>query len=105
MGDEAVPLTAPPSLPMGVGGEARWEPVIVTLSPPWTLMFYTDGLVEGLAAPDSRDRMGEDGLVARLSGLDRMDGPSVDALLADVRAANGGPVSDDVALVIVSRHA
>jgi hypothetical protein len=29
----------------------------------------------------------------------------VDALLAHVEAANGGPLNDDVALVVVSRRA
>jgi serine phosphatase RsbU (regulator of sigma subunit) len=102
---EVAPLAAPPSLPMGVGGEERWEPVILTLTPPWSLVFYTDGLVEGRVAPDSDDRFGEHGLVARLRGLRSIDEPTVDALLAHVEAANGGPLNDDVALVVVSRRA
>jgi serine phosphatase RsbU (regulator of sigma subunit) len=102
--DAVTPIAAPPSLPMGVGGEERWEPVIVTLTPPWTLMFYTDGLVEGLAAPDSSDRFGERRLVARLSELMPIDDSSVDSLLAHVEAANGGPMDDDLALIVVSRR-
>lgn len=98
-------LAAAPSLPMGVGGDARWEPVIVTLTPPWSLFFYTDGLVEGRLAPGSYERFGEHGLVSRLRGLGQLDEPAVDALLADVLAANGGPMDDDVALVVVSRRA
>jgi len=90
---------------MGVGGEARWEPVIVTLTPPWSLVFYTDGLVEGRAAPDSHDRFGEDGLVSRLRRLGPIDESAVDALLAHVVSAKGGPMNDDVALVVVSRRA
>jgi serine phosphatase RsbU (regulator of sigma subunit) len=105
IGEEVTPIAAPPSLPMGVGGEVRWEPVIVTLTPPWALVFYTDGLVEGLAAPDSPKRFGEAGLVSRLSGLGLPDELAVDALLAHVKAANGGPMSDDIALVVVSRRA
>ncbi len=58
---------------MGVGGEERWEPVIVTLTAPWSLVFYTDGLVEGRAAPESDDRFGEHGLVARLRDLRPID--------------------------------
>jgi serine phosphatase RsbU (regulator of sigma subunit) len=100
--DEVVPLAAPPSLPMGVGGEARWDPVIITLTPPWSLFFYTDGLVEGPAALDSPDRFGEEGLVARLNGHRAIDEAAVDALLAHIQAANGGPMKDDVALVVVS---
>jgi serine phosphatase RsbU (regulator of sigma subunit) len=105
VGDEAVPLAALPSLPMGVGGEARWEPAIVRLTPPWTLVFYTDGLVEGLAAPDSPERFGEAGLVSHLSHHSPMDEAAVNELLAHVEAANAGPMDDDVALVVVSRRA
>jgi serine phosphatase RsbU (regulator of sigma subunit) len=105
VGGEVTSLAAPPSLPMGVGGEARWEPVIITLTPPWTLVFYTDGLVEGLAAPDSRERFGEGGLVSRLRALEPIDESAVDSLLAHVEAANGGPMDDDLALVVVSRRA
>ena len=101
LGQEVAPLDAPPSLPLGVGGEERLEPAIVTLTPPWSLMFYTDGLVEGLARPGIRDRFGEDGLVAWLSGVGPIDVAAVDALLTHVEAANGGPMNDDVALVVV----
>jgi serine phosphatase RsbU (regulator of sigma subunit) len=102
---DVAPLAAPASLPMGVGVEAHWEPVIVTLTPPWSLVFYTDGLAEGRVAPDSHDRLGEEGLVARLRGLGPIDELAVDALLAHIEAANGGPMNDDVALVVVSRRA
>lgn len=105
VGHEVAPLPASPSLPMGVGGEERWEPAILTLTPPWSLLFYTDGLVEGRMAPGSPDRFGQDGLVAYLRGVGALDEAAVDALLAHVEASNGGPVDDDVALVVVSRRA
>jgi serine phosphatase RsbU (regulator of sigma subunit) len=104
VGHDVVRLEASPSLPMGVGDEACWEPAIVTLTPPWSLVFYTDGLVEGLAGPESRDRFGEEALVAWLRRADPIDEPAIDALLAHVEAANGGPLGDDVALVVVSRR-
>jgi serine phosphatase RsbU (regulator of sigma subunit) len=66
---------------------------------------YTDGLVEGQAGPGSSDRFGDDGLVAELSRLAPIDEPAVGRLLAGVEAANGGPMKDDVALVVVSRRA
>jgi serine phosphatase RsbU (regulator of sigma subunit) len=105
VGEEVAPLAAPPSLPMGVGGETRWEPVIVTLTPPWTLVFYTDGLIEGRATPASSDRLGEHGLISLLRGLRPLGEPAVDALLAQVEAANGHPMDDDMAVVVVSRRA
>ena len=104
VGEEIVPLAPPPSLPMGVGGETRWEPVIVTLTPPWSLLFYTDGLTEGCVAPGSRDRLGEHGLISRLRDLRPLDEGAVDALLFHVETANGQPMDDDVALIVVSRR-
>ncbi len=105
IGHEVAPIAAPPSLPMGMGGQARWEPVIVNLTPPWTLVFYTDGLIEGRVTAGSAERFGEEGLVSRLSDLAPIDQAAVDALVAHVRAANGGPMDDDLALVVVSRRA
>ncbi len=105
VGRGVAPIAAPPSLPMGFGGQARWEPVIVTLTPPWTLVFYTDGLIEGRVAADARERFGEEGLVSQLSDLAPIDDAAVDALLAHVEAANGGPMDDDLALLVVSRRA
>lgn len=105
IGREVAPIAAQPSLPMGMGGLARWEPVIVNLTPPWTLVFYTDGLIEGHMAADSLERFGEEGLVSRLGDLAPIDEAAVDALVAHVKAANGGPMTDDLALVVVSRRA
>ena len=105
VGDEVAPLTTPPSLPMGVGGETRWEPVIVTLTPPWSLVLYTDGVIEGRAAPGSSERLGEHGLISRLHALRPLDETAVDALLTQVEAANGRPMDDDMALIVVSRRA
>ena len=105
IGRGVAPIAAPPSLPVGLGGQDRWEPVIVTLTPPWTLVFYTDGLIEGHVAADSPERFGVEGLVSQLSGQAPVDDATVDALLAHVRAANGGPMDDDLAIVIVSRRA
>lgn len=102
--DEVVPLVAPPSLPLGVGGDALWEPAIVMLTAPWSLVFYTDGLIEGRAAPAAAERYGEAGLVSRLSDLGTIDDQAVDETLAHIASANDGPMGDDVALIVVSRR-
>jgi serine phosphatase RsbU (regulator of sigma subunit) len=103
LGGAVKALSARPALPLGVGGEERWEPTIVTLAAPWSLLAYTDGLIEGRAAPGSLERYGEQRLIAHLSRMDTVDGAALDGLLAAVVAANGGPLVDDVALLVVSR--
>jgi integral membrane sensor domain MASE1 len=84
----------------------EWEARTLEVGDGWTLLCYTDGLVEGLRAPDSVDRFGTDGLVETVTallatgrGLDAM----LDGVLAAVRDANGGDLSDDVAILCCAR--
>jgi serine phosphatase RsbU (regulator of sigma subunit) len=84
----------------------EWEARTLEVGDGWTLLCYTDGLVEGLRAPDSVDRFGTDGLVETVTallatgrGLDAM----LDGVLAAVRDANGGELSDDVAILCCAR--
>jgi integral membrane sensor domain MASE1/serine phosphatase RsbU (regulator of sigma subunit) len=79
-----------------------WEARTLEVGDEWTLLCYTDGLVEGLRAPGSMERFGIDALVGTVAGLlataDDLDA-ALDDLLAAVRAANGGELSDDVAIL------
>jgi serine phosphatase RsbU (regulator of sigma subunit) len=84
----------------------EWEARTLEVGDGWTLLCYTDGLVEGLRAPGSSERFGSDalaetvaGLLATGRGLDAM----LDGLLAAVRDANGGDLSDDVAILCIAR--
>jgi PAS domain S-box-containing protein len=79
-----------------------WEARTLEVGDEWTLLCYTDGLVEGLREPGSMERFGIDALVGTVAGLlgtgDDLDA-ALDDLLAAVRAANGGELSDDVAIL------
>jgi serine phosphatase RsbU (regulator of sigma subunit) len=81
-----------------------WQAAGFDLEPGWALLLYTDGLVEGHAAPDARERFG----VARLAPLLHhkgavtcLDARALDDVLDQVQAANGKPFGDDVALLVV----
>jgi PAS domain S-box-containing protein len=83
-----------------------WEAGELEVGGAWTLLCYTDGLVEGRAAPGAVERYGIDALVAAAAGLlghgagiDEL----VDGLLDVAHKANGGELSDDVAILCVSR--
>jgi serine phosphatase RsbU (regulator of sigma subunit) len=72
-------------------------------SPPWSLVLYTDGLVEGRTEPAGPRPFGAD----RLRALLATPGPplgeeDVDTVLHSVATANGGPMSDDIVVVAVS---
>jgi PAS domain S-box-containing protein len=82
-----------------------WPAAAVPLSDAWTLLCYTDGLIEGLAAPSSTERYGIEQLTRMIAsllgeqdGLDQL----LDRLLEIIQDANGAPLEDDVAILCLS---
>jgi serine phosphatase RsbU (regulator of sigma subunit) len=106
---------APTTLGDGCGGpplglfDEVWPAVPVALGSEWSLMLYTDGLIEGKGGPDG-SVLGPEGLLGLITASS--SGPSVpgfedalaDTLLKTVERLNGGPMADDVAFIIVGRH-
>ena len=90
--------------PIGVFDDVVWPAVTVPLPDSWSLVLYTDGLIEGR---DRSGRWGADGLAAAAPGLVPVSGPNrlsglVKALVAEAVARNGGPLPDDVAILALS---
>ncbi|MCU1374480.1 MAG: hypothetical protein JWO68_1766, partial [Actinomycetia bacterium] len=87
--------------PLGIEGEPP-PAVDIDLPETWGLLLHTDGLFEGRAAPGATERLGQDALVswlARRSGA--IDDSDLDDLIAYVEWANGAPVDDDVAVLLL----
>jgi serine phosphatase RsbU (regulator of sigma subunit) len=85
-----------------------WEAGQLDADGPWTLLCYTDGLVEGRSAPGSVERFGIDALEATVAELLASTGglqEMLDRLLDVVHQANGGDLSDDLAILCLSRAA
>lgn len=78
-----------------------WQVADFALEPGWVLLLYTDGLVEGYAAPEARERFGVDRLAPLLYRQAPATCLDARALFHEVRAANGKPFDDDVALLVV----
>ena len=93
--------------PLGVVDDARWPAQQVELPPDWSLLLFTDGLIEGRTG-DGSTRLGDEGLVRLLTESRGRNGTSADGLLRGVVEAaerlNGGPLADDVAAVLISRR-
>jgi hypothetical protein len=100
----AVEIDVPSGPPIGVDTASRWHELRVELpADPWTLMLYTDGLVEGRSSPEGPRPFGHDRLLAILADLDPpLDDADLDTILAVVRKANGGAMPDDVIALAVS---
>lgn len=103
-GREVTPLPVVPMPPLGSIDWPVEEPLRLSLPAGWRLFFYTDGLIEGRAAPGSPERVGEQGLIEAVRRLDGevVDRESLERLLADVEAAGGEPFADDVAVMLIS---
>lgn len=90
---------------LGLLSGARWPRMQVELGAEWSLMLYTDGLIEGRVG-DSGERLGQDGMVdmvrrqltAGLHGEELLQ-----AAVSEVRDLNGGELTDDVAVLLLDR--
>ncbi|MGW0750086.1 PP2C family protein-serine/threonine phosphatase [Streptomyces sp. NPDC002587] len=90
---------------LGLLPKARWPRRQVELGGTWSLMLYTDGLIEGRIG-EGRERLGQDGMVEMINRhLDRgLSGEGLlEAAVTEARRLNGGELTDDVAVVLLSR--
>ncbi|MET8092787.1 fused response regulator/phosphatase [Micromonospora sp. NPDC005220] len=104
-GGQVVPVPAPGGLLLGVRPR---RPIAYDLefdTDDWSLLMYTDGLIEGRVG-EGNERLDVPGL----SGLlDEPDNRSVSLpelpawLVGRAERLNGGPLADDVAMLLVSR--
>jgi serine phosphatase RsbU (regulator of sigma subunit) len=104
-------LEAPISLPPGITGGSHWPSATVELGQDWSVLIYTDGLVEGKTGTGP-ERLGSEGLI-RLIEKERAQDPAghpplrvanerlVDALIGQARELNGGDLDDDLAVLVL----
>ena len=91
---------------LGLLPNARWPRRQVELGGTWSLMLYTDGLIEGRIGA-GKERLGQEGMVdmvrrqltTGLSGEELLT-----AAVNEVRDLNGGELTDDVAVLLLERR-
>jgi serine phosphatase RsbU (regulator of sigma subunit) len=103
-------LSAPACLPLGIAETADWPSSEVQLGTDWSVLIYTDGLIEGRIGTGP-DRLGGDGLIESIEALLRAAPPEgsrereprdeqlLDELVSRVRQLNGGELDDDLAML------
>jgi serine phosphatase RsbU (regulator of sigma subunit) len=95
-----------PGPPLGVVG-GGWEETHLELPEQWGLLAFSDGLYEGFSG-SGRNRLGVDGLLREIAAVGPLETwcstprTALDALVAAVEAENRGPLSDDLATVLIS---
>ncbi|TGZ17138.1 hypothetical protein DV517_21110 [Streptomyces sp. S816] len=92
---------------LGMLPGARWSRMQVELGAEWSLMLYTDGLIEGRVGAGG-ERLGQDGMVEmiRRQLAEGLRGEELlRAAVQEVRRLNEGELADDVAVVLLDRMA
>ncbi|MGW1026145.1 PP2C family protein-serine/threonine phosphatase [Streptomyces sp. NPDC002577] len=90
---------------LGLLERARWPRQQVELGAAWSLMLYTDGLIEGRIGQGNQ-RLGQEGMVEMVrrqlaAGLQGEE--LLEAAVNEVRDLNGGDLTDDVAVLLLNR--
>jgi serine phosphatase RsbU (regulator of sigma subunit) len=94
--------------PLGIFDHDDWPAHHAQLEGPWSLLLYTDGLVEGRVG-DGPERFGEQRLVelverhvATAAAWPADPGGLLGGLIAEVEQLNGEPLTDDLAVLLLS---
>lgn len=90
----------PSGPPLGIFQDVRWSQIDVPLGDDWSLLLYTDGLIEATVG-GGPDLLGTEGLL-RL--VEEHGGIELDRLIERVIELNRDALSDDLATVLISRN-
>ena len=105
-------LKSPVSLPPGISHSEHWPDGEVQLGERWSVLMYTDGLIEGKVG-SGPERLGSDGLIKAIekaraqappgAHADRQESERiVDSVISQARELNGGDLDDDLAVLALS---
>ena len=96
--------------PLGIYEQESWPGEQATLGESWSLLLYTDGLIEGKIGEDG-ERLGEDRLlrmiereIAATPDWQHDKQSLLDRLIGEVERLNGEPVTDDIAILLLSAN-
>jgi serine phosphatase RsbU (regulator of sigma subunit) len=88
--------------PLALSEVRDWPGIQVRLDGSWSILLYTDGLIEGRIGKGS-ERLGSEGLMdlirESLNALDRPGEELLDQVIDRVRELNGGDLDDDLAVL------
>jgi len=100
--DGVAELPTRPAAPLGLSEVRDWPGIPIRLDGSWSILLYTDGLIEGRIGKGS-ERLGSEGLMDLIR--DALGGPGqpgeelLDQVIDRVRELNGGNLDDDLAVL------
>ena len=104
-GGKVVPVDARPGIVLGVRPRPTPATEVELSDDDWSLLMYTDGLIEGHtgAGPERLDVTGLCALLREPAAGTVPLGSLPAWLVGRADQANGGPLADDVAMLLISR--
>jgi hypothetical protein len=102
--DECIELGLVRQPALGIVPAWDWQPQEIPLpDSDWSMIVYTDGLVEGRSSPTGPRPFGMSRLCELLTRRPLpITDASIDEVLDAIRTANGGPMTDDIVAIAVS---
>src|SRR5499427_8906260 len=101
-GGAVAELPTRPAAPLGLSEVRDWPGIPIRLDGSWSILLYTDGLIEGRIGKGS-ERLGSEGLMDlirdALGGPDQSGDELLDQVIDRVRELNGGDLDDDLAVL------
>jgi PAS domain S-box-containing protein len=91
-----------PELLLGVVPVAEAKVTRFRLQPNDQVLLFTDGLIEGLASPESSERLGVDGLRHLIEASDTL--PTPERIIDAAVSRHGAGLPDDVAVMLIQPH-
>ena len=95
-------LPTRPAAPLGLSEVPDWPGIPIRLDGSWSILLYTDGLIEGRIGKGS-ERLGSEGLMDlirdALGGHGQPGEQLLDQVIDRVRELNGGDLDDDLAVL------
>jgi serine phosphatase RsbU (regulator of sigma subunit) len=103
--DGVAELPTRPAAPLGLSEVRDWPGIPIRLDGSWSILLYTDGLIEGRIGKGS-ERLGSEGLMDlirdALGGPDQAGDELLDQVIDRVRELNGGNLDDDLAVLALN---
>jgi len=95
-------LPTRPAAPLGLSEVRDWPGIPIRLDGSWSILLFTDGLIEGRIGKGS-ERLGSEGLMDLLNLIPSIPGKPgeelLDQVIDRVRELNGGDLDDDLAVL------